>query len=463
MSYADAAHHAPTTSDPVPDQSLLVSDQDAAPNPDAKHVRVATDTDTDAGTGQDAAGKSGQGEQSPRQASSKVNDPSAAKPGSNGSELATSNVKKSKKGKKNKKKTATPPSDDHPQQSHDDEQQSSQPQATASKEEETQQQHQKPQGEKSASTGSSVGEEAATEGGHAPSQPAHETDRDEIHNRAEAADEGKGEEHGQASEPGGKGFKTQLESLSSTSDRPTVSKDLDQKLVDPYVPRANIAATVEHPDGTTENDYAKVHKDESVLQQHVAFFDRDHDGIIWPSDTLVGFHKLGYSLIWCIMAVFLIHPTFSFFTLSSWIPDPFFRIRVKSIHRARHGSDTGVYDSQGRFVSAKFEEIFEKFDTEKKGGLTFIEGLKMIQENRNVLDPIGWIGAFFEWFASYLLIWPRDGIVTKEDLRTIYDGSIFFAIAEKESTVRKRQHRFYSGLFKENRSGDINKFHRKIQ
>lgn len=56
----------------------------------------------------------------------------------------------------------------------------------------------------------------------------------------------------------------------------------------------------------------------------------------------------------------LIHPTFSFFTLSSWIPDPFFRIRVKSIHRARHGSDTGVYDSQGRFVSAKFEEIFEK-------------------------------------------------------------------------------------------------------
>lgn len=42
-------------------------------------------------------------------------------------------------------------------------------------------------------------------------------------------------------------------------------------------------------------------------------------------------------------------------------------------------------------------------------------------------------------------------------------GSIFFAIAEKESTVRKRQHRFYSGLFKENRSGDINKFHQKIQ
>ena len=233
MSYADAAHHAPTSSDPVPDQSLLVSDQDAAPNPDAKHVRVATDTDTDANTGQDAAGKSGQGEQSPRQASSKVNDPSAAKPGSNGSELATSIVKKTKKGKKNKKKTATPPSDDHPQQSHDDEQQSSQTQATASKEDETQQQHQQPQGEKSASQEGNVGEAAATEGGDATSQPAHETDRGEIHNRAEAADEGKGEEHGQASEPGGKGFKTELESLSSTSDRPTVSKDLDRKLVDP--------------------------------------------------------------------------------------------------------------------------------------------------------------------------------------------------------------------------------------
>lgn len=27
----------------------------------------------------------------------------------------------------------------------------------------------------------------------------------------------------------------------------------------------------------------------------------------------------------------------------------------------------------------------------------------MIRENRNILDPVGWIGAFFEWFASYLL------------------------------------------------------------
>ncbi|GAA5973895.1 hypothetical protein JCM3765_007328, partial [Sporobolomyces pararoseus] len=127
-------------------------------------------------------------------------------------------------------------------------------------------------------------------------------------------------------------------------------------------------------------------------------------------------------------------------------------IRVKAIHRARHGSDTGVYDSQGRFVSAKFEEIFEKFDKSKKGGLTFFEGLGMIRENRNVLDPIGWIGAFFEWFASYLLIWPKNGIVMKEDLRTIYDGSIFYSVANKESTVRKRDHHFYSGLFKENRA-----------
>lgn len=35
------------------------------------------------------------------------------------------------------------------------------------------------------------------------------------------------------------------------------------------------------------------------------------------------------------------------------------------------GSDTGVYDSEGRFVPQKFEEIFSKYDKDNKGGLTY--------------------------------------------------------------------------------------------
>lgn len=40
------------------------------------------------------------------------------------------------------------------------------------------------------------------------------------------------------------------------------------------VPRANIAATPEHPYGTTAGNYAELNKERPVLAQHVAFFDK---------------------------------------------------------------------------------------------------------------------------------------------------------------------------------------------
>ena len=55
----------------------------------------------------------------------------------------------------------------------------------------------------------------------------------------------------------------------------------------------------------------------------------------------------------------------------------------------------------------------------------------MIAENRMVADPIGWTAAFFESLATFLLIWPADGIVTRESLRKIYDGSLFYDVAAK--------------------------------
>ena len=87
----------------------------------------------------------------------------------------------------------------------------------------------------------------------------------------------------------------------------------------------------------------------------------------------------------------------------------------------------------------------------------------MIHRNRNILDFPGWVGEFFEWFATYLLIWPADGILRKEDIRVVYDGSVFPIIA-----ARERQRRInawnagwlvwlvsllpLSGWFKENRA-----------
>ena len=39
--------------------------------------------------------------------------------------------------------------------------------------------------------------------------------------------------------------------------------------------------------------------------------------------------------------------------------------------------------------------------------------------------------------ATYLLLWPEDGIMRKEDIRGIYDGSIFYKKAEEHEQKKK--------------------------
>ena len=42
--------------------------------------------------------------------------------------------------------------------------------------------------------------------------------------------------------------------------------------------------------------------------------------------------------------------------------------------------------------------------------------------------------------ATYLLIWPDDGIMRKEDIRGIYDGSIFYKKADKRRFKKMQTH-----------------------
>ncbi|BGP19787.1 hypothetical protein JCM10213_003096 [Rhodosporidiobolus nylandii] len=260
---------------------------------------------------------------------------------------------------------------------------------------------------------------------------AEEEKGDETRDKeVEGKEETKGE---QKKRVPGEGF---VQSLPGdvTEQRP-IPTDLDEKISQPWVARANIAATVDKPDGTTDGGYAEKMKDAPVLKQHVLFWDKDKDNVIWPLDTWRGFRELGYSFFWCTFAMSVIHFFFSYFTAPGFLPDPFFRVFLKNGHRSKHGSDTGVYDSEGRFIPAKFEEIFSKFDKDGKGGLTFLEGLKMIHANRQACDPIGWAAEGFEWMSTWLLIWPQDGVCDKESIRTVYDGSIFWVVAAEE---RKR-------------------------
>jgi len=207
--------------------------------------------------------------------------------------------------------------------------------------------------------------------------------------------------------------------------------DVDKYIDKPGLARANIAVSTEVPNGST-GGHAQKYKDYTVLQQHVLFWDRDGDGVIWPYDTYVGFRELGFNILFSILAVLIINLNFSYPTrlAHSWFPDPFFRVYVDSIHKAKHGSDSGVYDTEGRFIPQLFENLFAKWDKDNDGALKLEELLSMTHGHRCAVDPYGWFANVFEWGTTYLLL-QKDGKIYKEDLRQLFDGSLFWRIREQ--------------------------------
>eukprot|EP00878_Enallax_costatus_P000393 GHUV01000479.1.p1 GENE.GHUV01000479.1~~GHUV01000479.1.p1 ORF type:complete len:246 (+),score=62.41 GHUV01000479.1:254-991(+) len=209
---------------------------------------------------------------------------------------------------------------------------------------------------------------------------------------------------------------------------------LDKVIPQPGIPRANKAISAENLNGSAAH---LAREDYTVMMQHCDFFDRDNDGVLWPWDTYIGFRRLGFGRILSLIAVPFIHGSFSYPTSPSIFPDPFFRIYLKNIHRGKHGSDSEVYDTEGRFVPEKFEELFSKYDGKNKGGLDWNDIQNMILANMNIVDPVGWTAERLEWWTLYLLAADDNGIISKEKIRANYDGSLWYLIADE--LERKKQ------------------------
>ncbi|GAQ46703.1 hypothetical protein AtubIFM55763_005967 [Aspergillus tubingensis] len=214
----------------------------------------------------------------------------------------------------------------------------------------------------------------------------------------------------------------------------------------PGVPRANTTASIDRPDG--DESYTKQFGDFTPLQQHVLFWDRDRDGQIYPWDTYNGFRDLGFNMLFSFLAVLIINLNFSYPTrlAHSYLPDPWFRVYVDAVHKAKHGSDSNTYDPEGRFVPQSFENMFAKYDRDGDGALTLRELFDMMHGNRCAADPFGWGAALFEWGTTWLLI-EKDGKVWKEDVRGVYDGSLFWKVREANRSGRGWSQGFRPGLW----------------
>ena len=73
------------------------------------------------------------------------------------------------------------------------------------------------------------------------------------------------------------------------------------------------------------------------MEQHIRFWDPNGDGKITIFDTYRGFRDLGFNIFFSLLAMFIINGAFSYPTrlAYSFVPDPFFRIYVHGIYKAK--------------------------------------------------------------------------------------------------------------------------------
>jgi len=174
-----------------------------------------------------------------------------------------------------------------------------------------------------------------------------------------------------------KPFKTTISEQPVTDERKPYLPPPDSVLTNPGTARATIAVSREKPNGTTEDDWAATHQHQTVVQQHVDYWDTDRDGIIWPRDTYEGCRKWGWSPPLALLVTLIINLNLSYPTLPGFLPDPFFR-------------------NEGRFKPQNFEDIFAKYDKGNKGGLDIWDLLRFWKGQRMVFDFFGWSASFLE-------------------------------------------------------------------
>nr|XP_033512794.1 probable peroxygenase 4 [Nicotiana tomentosiformis] len=117
-------------------------------------------------------------------------------------------------------------------------------------------------------------------------------------------------------------------------------------------------------------------------------------------------------------------------------PSPLFPIEVKNIKFAKHGSDSDVYDTEGRFVPEKFEELFKKHARTNGNALTASELDELLKANKQPKDFAGHIAAKSEWKVLYLLCKDEHGLLPKDTVRSVYDGSLFELMAKAKQSKK---------------------------
>jgi len=173
----------------------------------------------------------------------------------------------------------------------------------------------------------------------------------------------------------------------------------------------------------------------TALQKHVDFFDTDHDGLITLLDTYRGLRRLGVGTLRSAAFAGVINAALGSATSGT----PSLTVDAGRIHAGIHGSDTGVYDRDGRFSRSRLTRLFARYDPEGNDTLDAGQLGRLFADHRT--DLVGHLGSRAEFALLLELAGEERGgrrVLTRERLEQFYEGSLFSRIAEEVSARRER-------------------------
>ena len=114
---------------------------------------------------------------------------------------------------------------------------------------------------------------------------------------------------------------------------------------------------------------------------------------------------------------------------------PSLTVSIWDIDAAVHGSDTGIYDSQGRFNPVQFDRLFTDWDRNGSGGLDPLELAARAVDDADLGDVFGVTASAAEFGLLYAVA-AEDGELTRARMRGFYDGTLFYELAEERADER---------------------------
>ncbi|XP_021598665.1 probable peroxygenase 4 isoform X1 [Manihot esculenta] len=181
----------------------------------------------------------------------------------------------------------------------------------------------------------------------------------------------------------------------------------------------------------------------NLMQKHAFFFDRNQDGSVHPWETYQGLRALGAGVLLSTACGIFINGAFSQLTRPGKFPSLLFPIELRNIVLAKIKSGTDTYDEKGRFIEEKFENIFRDYARTHSDALTRSELSEMRRAHKKPKDYFGWISTWTQWSLTYHLFKDEHGLLKKDTLRGLYDGSTFEKrekeLKEKRNALAKKK------------------------